>query len=389
MPSQIKPLSVLFVLSTLHFGGAEIQTITLVNKLNRDRFRVGLIYLKREERLLPELNTQKIDLLWCGDFKKGWTLSGLFRLSRCVKTFQPDVIVCVNSYPLLYGHLANWITSSCARIIEVYHTTELPDVKTKRIQKLYRYFFNWSDRIVYVCKNQRQYWETKGLRADLGMHIYNGIDTLHFCDRYSDLEKSELRLNYSFHKNDFVVGICAALRPEKNHVELLEAIKNLKLDGLPVKLLIIGDGPERAVIESIILKLELTADVVITGYQNDVRLYLAVCDVFAITSSSVETFSLAVLEAMAMNRTVVASNIGGAAEQIDHGSNGFLYERGNITALTNALKSVSKKNVSIEMGLAGRRKVKKLYSQQVMIQQYEQMLLDSVGQTSDSLDLES
>ena len=163
MPSQTRRVSVLFILSSLCFGGAEIQTITLAKHLRRDRFRVGLVHLKNGNNNVPELNAEKLELLWCGDFSKGWTVSGLMRLQQCLKSFQPDVIVCVNSYPLLYGYLANWLAKSDARIVEVFHTTQHRDTKSRCMQKFYSYFFNRCDRIVYVCKNQQNYWEERGL----------------------------------------------------------------------------------------------------------------------------------------------------------------------------------------------------------------------------------
>ena len=210
------------------------------------------------------------------------------------------------------------------------------------------------------------------------MYIYNGIDTLHFADTYSVEEKTELRARYRYISSDFVVGICAVLRPEKNHIELLKAIKMLKNDGMSVKLLIIGDGPQRENIESITYEYELTNDVAITGFQTDVRLYLAACDMFAITSSSVETFSLAILEAMSMSKPVVASNIGGASEQIEHGYNGYLYELGDIGLLSKALIELSNIEKSKEMGAVGRIKAQEFYSQKIMLQAYEKMLIDVV-----------
>jgi glycosyltransferase involved in cell wall biosynthesis len=108
---------------------------------------------------------------------------------------------------------------------------------------------------------------------------------------------------------DYVVGMCAVFRPEKNHLQLVEAVAKLRARGIPARALLIGDGPMRPAIESRARDLGVAADVVIAGFHQDVRPLLAASDVVALPSTSVETFSLAALEAMALARPVVLSDI--------------------------------------------------------------------------------
>jgi len=370
MPTKNKPLSVMFVLNSLRFGGAEKHTVTLANCLDSARFRIGVACLKREEHLLPELNPDKVELIWCGDFTKGLDIKGLLRMANAIKSFRPDIIVCVNQYALFNAYVAKKLAFSSARIIEIYHTTVLLDSKSIRQQRFYNFFFNHCDRIVYVCQNQRIYWEDRGLRTDLGIHIYNGIDTEYFEDNFSVEERSALRNSFGFSKKNFVIGICAALRPEKKHLDLLEAVRKIKVQGVEVKLIIIGDGPQRGEIESYISVSGLTLDVAITGFQADVRPFIAACDVIALVSQT-ETFSLAILEAMSMGKPIVASDIGGATEQIEQGETGFLFESGDITSLANFLVTLSKSDSIDVMGIAARKNVERNFSLQSMVSQYE------------------
>jgi len=119
--------------------------------------------------------------------------------------------------------------------------------------------------------------------------------------------------------------------------DLLAALSRLKQEGISAKCLIIGDGPCRGEIERKIRNLGLESDAAITGFQGDVRHFIAACTCLAILSSRVEAFSLAPLEAVAMGKAIVMSNIGGAPEQIVSGYNGYLYSRGDISALAHAL----------------------------------------------------
>src|SRR5262249_42635470 len=154
-----------------------------------------------------------------------------------------------------------------------------------KMRLVYRHFFNLSDRIIYVSEAQRTMWEGRGLRHDRGACIHNGIDVDYFTDRYSAQEKAEQRARYGFTPADFVVGICAELRPEKQHGDLLAAISRLKQEGMRAKCLIIGDGPCRDEIARKICELGLESDAAITGFQEDVRPFIAACACMAIVSS--------------------------------------------------------------------------------------------------------
>lgn len=368
-------VTVAFVVNSLRFGGAEKHTLQLFNGLPADRFRPALAYLKREEHLLLEADPAR-GPIWCADFGKGWDFAGLRRLAGWVKAMQPDVLVCVNTYPLFYGHLARRLSGRSCRIVEIFHSTELPAREDRQMRLVYRPFFNRSDRIVYVSTAQRAYWEGRGMRGDRGQVIHNGIDTEGFRDRYTAEEKTALRQRHGFAAGDFVIGICAALRPEKRHEDLIEAIARLKSDGLPAKCLIIGDGPRRAAIEEKITGTGLENDVAIAGFQADVRPFVAVCDCMAIVSHQVETFSIAALESMALAKPMVMSAIGGAAEQVRDGENGYLFPAGDLAALARALRKLANPEHRAELGERARSNIERDFGLQVMLDKYARLFGD-------------
>ncbi len=115
-------------------------------------------------------------------------------------------------------------------------------------------------------------------------------------------------------------------------------------------------------------------DIRVTGFQNDVRPYISLCDCMVLTSHSVETFSIAALESMAMGKPVVMTNIGGASEQVDNGVNGFLYEPGDINALSNALIAIAKPGIAQIMGEKAREIVHTKFGIFQMVKKYEDFL---------------
>lgn len=368
-------IPVAFLVSSLRFGGAEKHTLALANHLDPRTFRPGLAYLKREEHLLEPAD-RRPDALWCGDFGKGWDARGLLRLRAWLGGFKPEILVCVNTYPLFYGYLARVMGNARCRLVSVFHTTELPDAQVWRMRLIFKPLFNRCDRIVYVSENQKSYWEGMGLRPDLGVCIQNGIDTDAYRDDSTEGQRREIRDRYGFSGADFVVGICAALRREKRHDDLLHAVAGLKRQGVPAKCMIIGEGEMRPQIEDCIADLRLQKDAVITGFQADVRPFIAACDCMAIVSHQVETFSLAALEAMALGKAMVMSRIGGAAEQVEDGVNGFLFERGDLDALTKALLSLSDRSIRERCGRAAREIVVSRFGHSLMVQKYERLFAD-------------
>jgi glycosyltransferase involved in cell wall biosynthesis len=190
----------------------------------------------------------------------------LNRLSKWLRSFGPEVLVCINSYPLFYGHLPRMLSGVRVPIVEIFHSSEVAPREDRQMRLIYRHLFNFSDRIIYVSEAQRVMWESRGIRHDRGACIHNGVDIDYFSDRYSTDEKAEQRARWGFSPTDFVIGICAELRPEKQHGDLLAAISLLKQEGMSAKCLIIGDGPCRGEIERKIRNLGLESDVAIIGF---------------------------------------------------------------------------------------------------------------------------
>jgi glycosyltransferase involved in cell wall biosynthesis len=358
----------LFIVNSLELGGAEKQVVTLLNHLDTSRFRLHLAYLKRGERLLPQLDTTKLDELVCCDVSRGIDRRAIRQLASLVRTREIDAIVSTNTYSMLYGYLARRATPrKKPKLATVFHTTLLRTYKEKaQMMLVYQRLFRRSDLLLYVCENQRDYWRDRGLRAAADAVVHNGIDVKHFSDRQTPEQKLALRTELGFAPNDYVVGLCSSLRPEKAHSDLLQAIARLRTQEVPAKALFIGDGTERATIENTARELGLREHMVITGLQQDVRPFIGCCDVMTLVSHAVETFSLAALESMALAKPLVMSDIGGASEQVLHAQSGLLFEPGDLAALTEHLKTLQSEALRVKMGTAAQRRVRQLFTVEAM-----------------------
>jgi glycosyltransferase involved in cell wall biosynthesis len=157
------------------------------------------------------------------------------------------------------------------------------------------------------------------------------------------------------------------LRPEKAHLDLLESVRRLHAAGVHIRLMIIGDGAERARIEAKIAEWQLQNVVAITGYQSDVRPLIAACDVMTLTSHTIETFSIAALESMSLGKPLILSRVGGAEEQVTPGQTGFLFEPGDIDTLTEHLRTLSNAALARELGEAAAKVVRERFTTHRMV----------------------
>lgn len=362
----------LFVISSLNVGGAERQTIDLINGLDPSRYAVSLCYLLGDSALKTELRIEKLERVQCLDKKWRLDFPVLWRLKRMTDAIDPEVVVCVNLYTAFYAHLLRMCFGKSFKIIVTMHSTIMPDRYNDLIVSLvYGPLANRSDVIVFVCKNQMNYWiEKYAINRDLCRYVFNGIDTARFADLLSQEQKAEIRARHDIGRSDFVVCSCAVLRREKRHGDLIDACKILFDKGIPVKLLVVGDGAERRAVDSHVQRADMKDRVVMTGFQRDVRPFLAISDVFAIASST-ETFSMAILEAMALGKAIVSSNVGGAPEQVVEGWNGLLYPPGDARALANCLERIFMTRCGNEMGERSLASVRKQFTLEHMVEQYE------------------
>jgi glycosyltransferase involved in cell wall biosynthesis len=277
---------------------------------------------------------------------------------------------------LLYALLAVRRAHRPVRLVEVFHTTGFGQPLVSRLRMLLNNFmFRRCDLVIYVSQKQREYWRARGLRAKRDTVIQNGIDADYFIDRSTPQQRAATRAEFGFLPTDFVIGICAALRAEKAHGDLLRAVRRVRDTGVSAKVLIIGDGPRRHEIERQIEELQLKGHAVIAGHRTDVRPYIACCDVMTLTSHAVETFSIAALESMALGKPMVLTRIGGAEEQVRHGTNGFLYERGDVVALAQLLRRLTAATDRLSMGAVAARDVRERFTIQRMIDRFSEELL--------------
>jgi glycosyltransferase involved in cell wall biosynthesis len=358
----------MFITGSLVHGGAERHTITLANRLSERGHECHAVYVKDD----PSQRERYAGMasITCLDARSYVDREALTRLVQLVVAVRPTHIVAVNQYALLYAWLAARRTGSQAPLAVTFHTTLLRNTKEWLQMLYYRPLFWSADWLAFVCDSQARYWKRRQLFARRTDVVYNGIDTEHYRPR----DSAALRKILGFADTDLVVGMSAVLRAEKNHVQLVDAVAALRQRGVSARALMIGDGPTRPAVEERARSLGVAEEVVITGFQQDVRPLVGACDAVALCSTAVETFSLAALEAMALARPVVHAGLGGAADMIQPWREGFLFPVGDTAALVERLAALADPELRRRMGAQARSTVEARFSERAMIDRYETTL---------------
>jgi len=170
-------------------------------------------------------------------------------------------------------------------------------------------------------------------------------------------------------------------RPVKRILDAIEMFALVR-EKMPAKLVMIGDGPDRVPAESLTRLRGVQNDVLFLGQQNEVQRKLSQADLFLLPSQ-LESFGLAALEAMACEVPVIATNVGGVPEVVEHGVDGYLVEPGEVKlAAKYAIDLLSRPDRGREMGQLARIHAKKKFCANDVIPMYENYYQRVLSQSS-------
>jgi len=228
------------------------------------------------------------------------------------------------------------------------------------------YSINESDGVTAVSEYlKRETAELGDITADIEV-IPNFIDTARFRPMQKDHFKQALCPN-----GEKLLVHVSNFRPVKRAIDVVEIFYQIHELGYGVKLLMVGDGPDRAAAEHRARELGVEADVRFLGKQDPVEEILSIADVFLMPSGS-ETFGLAALEAMSCGVPVVVSDIGGLPELVINGESGYLCELGDLEAFTRAVRRLlDDEDLLASMSITARARAVEHFDTDIIVPHYE------------------
>ncbi len=363
-----KPFTVMFLHTTVGIGGAESLLVDLIRRLDRSRYAPELCCLKALG-VLGEVLAQEIPAFH-GLIRHKSDVRVILRLARLMRERRVDAVVSVGAGDkMFWGRIAARLAGVPVVIVAI-HSTGWPD----RIGRLNRLLTRWTDAFVALAEPHRRFLiEDERFPAAKVRIVPNGIDV----DRFSPRPTNEaLRCELRLPPDAPIAGIVARLRSEKNIELFLDAAVKIRRELPAAHFLIVGDGPDRTALEERSRGLGLADCVHFVGNRTDVPDLLMLMDVFVLTSH-IEASPVSILEAFAMCKPVVATQVGSVAEALRHGENGYLAPAGDCDAIAaRTIELLENPRQAAAMGRNGREFVVRHASVDVMVSGYEALIRD-------------
>lgn len=252
-------------------------------------------------------------------------------------------------------------------VVTTLHGTDITIVgQDSSFAPVVNYSINQSDGVTAVSSYlRRETMEHFDIEDDIEV-IPNFIDT----ERFVRMNKGHFKQALCPDGEKVLVHV-SNFRPVKRAADVVHVFHRLREEGMHVKLLLVGDGPDRMPTQRLARELGVYDDIRFLGKQEPIEEILSIADVFLMPSGS-ETFGLAALEAMACSVPVVSTNIGGLPELILDGETGFLCALGDIDALTSRTRQILQDDdLHRTMAAAARQRAVEEFDQDLIVPMYE------------------
>jgi glycosyltransferase involved in cell wall biosynthesis len=255
----------------------------------------------------------------------------------------------LKQYPVAYIHTHNAVThyytaSALVGLPRKVNMNTRHDMglhnKSARLSAFYRISMFKTNRVAAVCEAAKNKFITSNeLPAAKCIVIPNGINVQAFSA--NEPLAFDVRTLLNLDKNCFVIGTVGRLNEVKAQDVLIKAIAELRSRHLDAHLILVGNGPEKAKLQTLVEELKVTALVHFLGERSDVAHFLWSFDIFALTSKT-EGYSMALVEASAASLPIVASDVGGNHEIVQANQSGILYPEQSTKQLVDALELLFK-----------------------------------------------
>jgi glycosyltransferase involved in cell wall biosynthesis len=357
----------MFLLSSMPIGGAETLLVNLVRRMDRTRCIPSIACLK-EKDVLGELMAQEVNVFdKLINHKYDVAVTG--RLKKLFVEHQIDAVVTVGAGDKMFWGRIAARRARIPVILSALHSTGWPD----GVGNLNRMLTGITDGFIACAQQHAEYQiQEEKFPKEKVFLIPNGIDTEQFV--LSSQSRHQWRSKIGIEPSAPVVGIVAALRPEKNHDLFLQSASLLVNEMPEARFVIVGDGPERERLEELARVTKIEKFVHFLGSVQDIPGVLSMIDLFALTSHN-EASPVSIMEALSCKRPVVATDVGSIDESVLEGETGFLVPAGNANEMFKRWRQIlTDSELSNSLGAAGRSHIVKTCSLESMTEGYMSLI---------------
>ncbi len=329
-------MRILHLSSARSLGGGERHLADLACALS-ERGHEVYAALRQRSPLRSELDALPAANIFGLHLRNSLDLSSAMELARHVRQHKIEIVHAhvARDYPL--AALAVWRNRQ-AKLVITRHVLF-------RLNRLHALTFRQARRVIAVSHAvERALTAQKILPARKITVIPNGIDFRRFDASLQGFDREAFRRRLNIPQGGLLIGTVGEIKRQKGHEDYLRAASIIAREKKSAHFIIAGAdttgaGTHRAALERLINELGLTNRVHFTGWLDEVAPLMAALDVY-VSASHTESFGLAIAEAMASGRAVVATATGGAREIIEINTTGLLVPVGEAEALAEAVNSL-------------------------------------------------
>jgi len=335
MPNVPAKINTLHIVTQLELGGAQKNCLAILENLDNEKYNKYLATslsgpLMEDAREIPQLNLLLLPFLK----RRISPLADLVTLVSLTRQIKRLGIQIVHTHSSKAGILGRW-AARLAGVPVITHTVHgwpFHDYQNPLLKKFYifmeRATAKITDKLIVVSEQDRQV----GLKNRIGKNsayqlIRYGIDINEFTTSNNSASSLGLRNGAS------VVAMVACFKPQKNPLDFIRAAREILSVHPNAKFVLIGDGALRKKVESAIKENNLQDKIRLLGWRRDINRILSEADI-VVQTSLWEGLPIVFLESMASGLPVVAYDVGGAAEVIKNGINGFLVKPKDVRGLS-------------------------------------------------------
>ena len=355
--------------ASLGWGGQEIRILEEARGLIHRGHSISILCPK-ESRIFIEGPRHGVPTIALNIGRKN--LKGLLALRHWLRKNSVDVINTHSSTDSWLVALACRTLRNSPSVIRTRHiSSPIPNNRASRWL-----YTKAAEHVVTTGESLRlQVIKQTGANPARVSSIPTGIDP----KRFNPGNKQEMRHKLALNLEYNYVGIVATLRSWKGHLYLLEAFSVLK--NLDWKLLIVGDGPYRTVLEDKTKELGLEEKVIFTGQRDNPEDWLRAMDIFCLPSYANEGVPQAILQAMLTALPIVTTNAGAITEAITDRKSGLVVEKQNSEALSSALNEfISDPELCAYYANNAKEVAMKDFTQAIMLDRMEDIFFQMSGQ---------
>lgn len=353
----MKKIKLCFMTGTLEPGGTENQIFLLCKYVDRTKFFPVLVSL-RGGPMKENFESVGVPVIIIGKRFK-FDIVAFLRIFLCLLRIKPDILQTFMFTSNTWGRIAG-IFSGMPVMVASERSTDL-------WKKNHHFFIDkflgfFTDKIVCNSESVKSHYEKKlGQISRKLIVIKNGID----------LERFSFDNSKPVQKKEKIVLTVSRISPEKGIQFLIEAAKIVLKKTKDVKFLIAGKGPLRKELEDLVKKHKIQDRVIFSGYIKNIENLISESDV-VILPSLWEGLPNILLEAMAMKKPIIATDVGGVREIVKNGENGFIVKPACAREIAKRIIDVltDEKN-SLRMGENGYRFVKGNFDVKKMVSSYQ------------------